>query len=452
MKKTEFPKVVRVGQTKATIYKTPSHGCDSYTVVWYVGAVRNRKAFAELELAEAHAQSQVNSLSLGEAEIIRLSGEERLAYVRAREAVKEFGLALDTAASEYRDAKRLIRGRSLVEVARYYAAQRLLDLPAKTVTEVYQEMLQTKRSEGLSRRYLKDLESRVGRFARDFQRQISAVTGQEIKAWLQALTRELAETPGGSKGGPVSNRTRNNFRMGIQTLFAFAKGQGYLPLDWKGLESVPVLKVANGEVEIFTADELKVLLSVAPGNLVPFLTIGAFAGLRTAEIERLDWSKVNLESGYITVDASIAKTNSRRLVPIAANLKLWLKDHKKPHGPVLDIANMTNVLRRLVDATRPPVDPKEPEKVQAPRVEWKHNALRHSFCGYRLASVKSAAEVALEAGNSPQMIFRHYRELVTEKEAKAWFAVAPDGKSEGVRAKGKAPKPGNVIELATAVA
>jgi hypothetical protein len=59
-------------------------------------------------------------------------------------------------------------------------------------------------------------------------------------------------------------------------------------------------------------------------------------------------------------------------------------------------------------------------------VEWKHNALRHSFCSYRLAKVKSAAEVALEAGNSPQMIFQHYRELVTEKGAENWFGITPE--------------------------
>jgi hypothetical protein len=47
-----------------------------------------------------------------------------------------------------------------------------------------------------------------------------------------------------------------------------------------------------------------------------------------------------------------------------------------------------------------------------------------------MAEVKSAAQVALEAGNSPQMIFKHYRELVTEAEAKKWFSIVPgeDGK------------------------
>jgi hypothetical protein len=59
---------------------------------------------------------------------------------------------------------------------------------------------------------------------------------------------------------------------------------------------------------------------------------------------------------------------------------------------------------------------------------WKHNALRHSFISYRVAQTQSVAQVALEAGNSPSMIFKHYRELVQPKEAKAWFAIAPKGK------------------------
>lgn len=34
-----------------------------------------------------------------------------------------------------------------------------------------------------------------------------------------------------------------------------------------------------------------------------------------------------------------------------------------------------------------------------------------------------------EAGKSPGMIFKHYRELVQPKEAKASFAIAPKGAS-----------------------
>jgi hypothetical protein len=58
--------------------------------------------------------------------------------------------------------------------------------------------------------------------------------------------------------------------------------------------------------------------------------------------------------------------------------------------------------------------------------EWKQNGLRHSFISYRLAKVQSAPQVALEAGNSPQMIFANYREVVKPEAAAKWFAITPD--------------------------
>jgi hypothetical protein len=39
--------------------------------------------------------------------------------------------------------------------------------------------------------------------------------------------------------------------------------------------------------------------------------------------------------------------------------------------------------------------------------------------------VKSADQVALEAGNSPSIIFKHYRELTTEEQAVKWFGILP---------------------------
>ena len=72
-----------------------------------------------------------------------------------------------------------------------------------------------------------------------------------------------------------------------------------------------------------------------------------------------------------------------------------------------------------------PTDPMNPNAKLKPDVEWRPNALRHSFCSYRLAQIKNTAEVALEAGNSPQMIFQHYRELVTPDDAVKWFSIFP---------------------------
>ena len=56
---------------------------------------------------------------------------------------------------------------------------------------------------------------------------------------------------------------------------------------------------------------------------------------------------------------------------------------------------------------------------------WQENGLRHSFISYRLAVLHGTARVAVEAGNSPEVIFAHYRELVTPETAEEWFKVKP---------------------------
>jgi hypothetical protein len=59
------------------------------------------------------------------------------------------------------------------------------------------------------------------------------------------------------------------------------------------------------------------------------------------------------------------------------------------------------------------------------KMKWVRNGLRHSFCSYRLAVTHDPARVATEAGNSPNMIHRHYKALVTEKEGHEWFSIVP---------------------------
>ena len=176
--------------------------------------------------------------------------------------------------------------------------------------------------------------------------------------------------------------------------------------------------MTDTEIKIFTPEELKRLLATTRPELIPYLAIGAFAGLRTAELKRLDWSEVNLSERYIEVAAKKAKTGSRRLIPITDNLYAWLTPHSAEAGPVARFAaNLGRQLGQLVAK----VNQQYPDAC----FEWKHNGLRHSFVSYRLASEKDTAQVALEAGNSPQVIFKHYRQLVTENEARRWFSIFP---------------------------
>jgi hypothetical protein len=56
---------------------------------------------------------------------------------------------------------------------------------------------------------------------------------------------------------------------------------------------------------------------------------------------------------------------------------------------------------------------------------WPHNALRHSFGSYFYALTKNENTVAAEMGNSPQMVFRHYRALVKPSDCTMFWAIRP---------------------------
>jgi len=58
-------------------------------------------------------------------------------------------------------------------------------------------------------------------------------------------------------------------------------------------------------------------------------------------------------------------------------------------------------------------------------LDWPHNVMRHSFVSYHLAAFGNAGKTALEAGHSEQMLFAHYRELVTPEAAREFWAIRP---------------------------
>ena len=53
-------------------------------------------------------------------------------------------------------------------------------------------------------------------------------------------------------------------------------------------------------------------------------------------------------------------------------------------------------------------------------------------------SGKNPAAVALEAGNSPRVVFSNYRELVRPADAVKWFAIAPGGEGKVIAAPDRA--------------
>jgi integrase len=134
------------------------------------------------------------------------------------------------------------------------------------------------------------------------------------------------------------------------------------------------------------------------------------AGLRSAEILRLKWENVNWPESVIEIHGKVAKTGTRRLAPLVPAAAEWLRDYKNARGPVIGAIKLYERLEKLSESTG---------------VAWKQNALRHSFCSYRMATLKDAPRVSYEAGNSVRIIQRHYDKVVTESQGTAWFSIMP---------------------------
>ncbi len=350
----------------------------------------------------------LTQIGSGNAEAVVLTGEDKAVYCRARKALAPLGVPVDVAAMDYAKHRTQLGGDFFREAVEEFVRRRDT-IKAATVPEVVEMFIEqkakrTKRGTGASADYLKDLKSRLRCFSDAHQMPIGALTPDDVDRFLEGLG--------------FSGRTRFNYARLLRTLFRFAQSKRMLVKDVDLMEGIDVEHKDTSAIEIFTPAELSRILTATRAEMIPFIAIGAFAGLRHAEIKRLDWADIDLTQGHIIVEAGKAKTGSRRIVPIQPNLKQWLTPHARPAGPVAPFANCAKqIIWLMEDVNRSEAD--------APKLDWRHNALRHSFVSYRFAVLKSADAVAVEARNSPQMIFGHYRELVTPDQAAAWFAITP---------------------------
>jgi integrase len=263
-------------------------------------------------------------------------------------------------------------------------------------SELVTKLIAAKKADGASQRYLEDLKSRLNRFSNDFDGQLVAtITTSRLDEWLRGLN-----------ASPV---TRNNYRRLLIVAFNYAVQHGYSTLN--PAEKTSKAKEKTAAPGILTVNKTARLLESASPDVLSYVAIGAFAGLRRAELERLDWSDVHFDSDLIEVTAEKAKTARRRFVRMQPNLREWLLPVRKRKG-----ALVCDNFRKRFDETR----------TAAGIAEWPDNALRHSFASYHLAHFKDAAALALEMGHIDSgMIFDHYRELVKPNDAERYWNIKP---------------------------
>ncbi len=411
-KQKEKPIPFKVGSFAGTIYVTTKKVDGIEYKVWrpaYYNPDGRRviRDCGSLERAQEVLREAGQAFGRAQPDALSFTPEERRDADAAMEILIPHGLTLYTAASKLTEAiAALPRGLTLMDAVRQAVARH--PETDKTVAEIVAEIVKDREANGRSTKYLKDLTGRLGQFATAFTTTISSVNTAQVRTYVQGLRN--------TDGSPLAPRSRENHRRLIVTLFEYAAQQGYVARDTAAdIANIQKPRVVAGPTGIFTPSQIEKVLMALTGSDRVICALGAFCGLRSAELSRLRWENIRMDQRVVVIDAQQTKTASRRVIPLPNNAIAWI-------APLIPSAASGQISRHNhADYTSKHLA----ETAQTLGIPWVRNGLRHSWCSYRLAVTKNAALTAHEAGNSPQILHRHYNELVTQKEAEQWFSVTP---------------------------
>ncbi len=313
--------------------------------------------------------------------------------------------------AEAQDAfRRLPKAVSLTEVIDDWLKRRAPVGGLKSVDEVTKEFMVSRRSMGVRDRTIVQYESYFRSIVEEFGTMpISDVERSQIEDWL-------AESE-------WSARTRKNYLVTLTTLLNFAQSREYCAKNPAAVVERPILE--DNAPGILTVGQARAILDAAKEGvekvkfkavpeMVAGIAIGLFAGLRRSELCSLDWKEIDLTARLIEIKAAKAKTRQRRLVSINDCLAAWLEPRKKEDGPVAPFSSQDVFGERLNEIAK-----------AAGISKWPHNAMRHSFGSYFYALHKNENLTASEMGNSPAVVFKHYRAIVKNGEETRYWALRP---------------------------
>lgn len=349
----------------ATVYQTRKNGAAYHEIRWKEAGEIQRKTMKDLGEAEAFARQVSERMTL--ALPGRIDWDEFRLFCEFRKAFPDVPMA---------------------EVLAFYEEAHQ---PTITLEEAVDKYLQAQRGRGLS------------------PRTITSYT--DILAWAAEalghipLNEVSVEDLDDYLNGIEDLVTRTNHRQVIVCLFRWARNRGHVPPEIQTaaertnrprIRTKDPVPLAVGQLRrLFVAIE-----RVDPTLQLP-LALGALAGLRTCEIDRLRWEHVNLETREIWLPTPVTKTRRRRPVRICPALH--------------------TILSRFLQVSQPRVYKDWQQRVSRLCGDWVPNGLRKGFVSHALMYYENIAQVALWTGHSETVLKTYYMGLVSSADAKEWF-------------------------------
>ena len=406
-----------------------------YLVSYYQAEKRILERAKSLAVARKRAQAIIDERAGGMLGDSILSAQSIKQVHHAYETLKPLNIKLSEAASRLAEAERILNGKGTVqEAARMYAKRTARDeLIPITFGELYKEFMATLATEGTAKtreynwsyRYWQDCSQRLGAAAEVFKnKQVSDITARDLEAFLDKCPIRRRTAKGvvfNGKFRRIEGRTRNNYKGAFCTIFSYARNKKYIP--WEGQTEAERISTVGEKAprkgtdlknRVYTAEEMQTILENLPTKWIPLVLLGAFAGIRTAEIRRLEWRDVNWQSGNIELERDRTKMGRRRYLQMSKQIQAWLKPIAKKEGWIIP--------HHAQDSTTGIEFGKWRNRIPVRKL-W--NGCRDSYASYRLCEIQDAGRVALEMGTGTRMLDSNYGSLVDSIQLAAWKKVLP---------------------------
>ena len=277
----------------------------------------------------------------------------------------------------------------------------------KTIKDAFEEFMESKVRAGRAAATLKDLRLRVGGFVRAFGgKGFERLRDSDVEAW--------------SASGACDARTKRNNFTAVLGFLRWAKRRGYhsLPLVFERREFLP--RELKKQKPVFSLGQVRRIFDVLEGRdawtrFIPHFALRFFAGLRTAEAERMRWEWIDCKREQIRIPAEITKTGEEHVMraPFLPNTVFeWLRVYGsgRKRGGVAFPCKKTAVKIRAAFG-----------------LKWAHNGARHTFATMHVSLNGNPASTALLLRHrNQQRLWQNYlARLVSEEEAKAYFLLLP---------------------------
>lgn len=396
MKSPTFPICIKRGSVVTKVYRLKrADGRAIYTTSWHAGGRRFTKQFSELKTATEEATLKADQLNAGKVEAAAtLTGDDAAILAEARRLCGSTPIL--TALAEWARARDITQGQVII-AAEAWKARNRGGIENVTVSTALDRFLAQKKKDGLQtaknhKSHFDGLRAAFGEY------HVAGVTEQMLTHYLNQIEN------------PVS---RNTHRKRMVTFWRWAQSKKYLPQDIKteadqtSRAKESALKIGIISAAVF-GDLLRFIRKEHPDKL-PALLLAGFCGLRRSEIHGQAWSDINLAEGHVHVTKAKEGTPARRLVPLTPAAIEWFMSCPDRTGDVCGGMDIDLVRKAGIAA-----------KFKLPE-----NCFRHAYISHAVSKSGDIPRVSMDAGNSPTIIHKHYRALVTKTEGESWFTIRP---------------------------